>query len=124
MIEDADAFNMGTQIHTGASDNIGALVRENLLGGGYQDRFQRFGDNRFRTREGGVSTATTMLRGNPSDSFSIGGLSFDLFAAYRKALVLRNCGAECLNELPEFVDSDELAGFVDCFVDKLISIQP
>lgn len=123
MIEDADAFNMGTQIHTGASDDIGALVRDNLLGGGYADRFKRFGDGRFATRDGGVATATTMLTGNPSDSFNIFGLSFDLFAAYRKALVLTNCGVGCSDELPEFVDSGELAGFVDCFVDKLISIQ-
>ncbi len=116
IIEDADAFNMGTVLHAGKSD-IAALVRQNLLAGGYKDRFQRFGDGRFKTRQGGTDTVHAMLTDVPSDA--------KLIRLYRIGLLRKAFGGHWpMKQTPGLINEDELATFVECFVAKLISIQP
>ena len=48
-----------------------------------------------------------------------------LLGAYRAGLIEKNCGIVCAaTQRPSQIAVDELDAFVNCFVEKLISIQP
>ena len=126
MIEDADAFNMGTVLRAGTSD-IAALVRQNLLDGGYRNRFQRFGDGRFKTRQGGTDTVRAMLTSIPPGYFGIPKhlwhiRKMPLWDIYLGGVAFKEAGWEFWRE--KTISKDKAAAFVECFVAKLISIQP
>ena len=61
MVEDADCYNIATQLlHNGGSTNIADLIESNLRNG-YRSRMQRFFSNRFGSAQAAQQTARNML---------------------------------------------------------------
>ena len=109
IVEDADCFNMATQLLNDPSASIADVMQTNYLGGGYRTRMQRFFSGKFGTAQGAQASAIQIL--------TRGDVIIQLGRAY---LIQRKNNGRAT--VPDGLNPADLADFAKGFSNRMVAL--